>query len=84
MLKTKGSEHDKEIRRNLSHAPCDRMGQICARGSGNSGCTLCRAKKTNALVLLTKSTSSIDSGLGLNQVRLPFDPRRRPGDFPLR
>ena len=45
---------------------------------------LCRAKKTNALVLLTKSTSSIDSGLGLNQVRLPFDPRRRPGDFPLR
>lgn len=43
-----------------------------------------RAKKTNALVLLTKSTSSIDSGLGLNQVRLPFDPRRRPGDFPLR
>ena len=40
VLKTKGSEHDKEIRRNLSHAPCDRMGQICARGSGNSGCTV--------------------------------------------
>ena len=35
-----GSEHDKEIRQNLSHAPCDRMGQICARGSGNSGCTV--------------------------------------------
>ncbi|XP_027053177.1 E3 ubiquitin-protein ligase RBBP6-like isoform X2 [Pocillopora damicornis] len=26
----------------------------------------------------------IQQGLGLNQVRLPFDPRRRPGDFPLR
>lgn len=83
MLKTKESTDDKESRRNLSHSTRDRMSQICVRDFFNSGCTV-MAWEPNALVLLTKLSSLFDSGVVMNQARLPFDPRRRLGDFPPR